>query len=142
MRGRPLRRLETDPPVSPGRQRRYDYHLYHLKDDIGESTNLASANPQKVKELDRLIERHLTDTKAVVPKPNEFDPAQYHPDWRPSRRTQDRRPTQAEEKPATPRAKDAKPVKGWRPGGTAAPLDTGSHTWCFEAPEAIHNWCC
>ena len=109
----------------------HDYHLYHLKDDIGESTNLASANPQKVKELDRLIERHLTDTKAVVPKPNpNFDPAQYHPD---------RIGVQAgglkiagqpkpKRKPATPRAKDAKPVKGWRPGGTAAPLDTGSHT--------------
>jgi hypothetical protein len=46
------------------------YELYNLKDDIGEANNLADKMPEKVKELDALIERFLADSQAVLPKPN------------------------------------------------------------------------
>ena len=46
------------------------FELYNLKDDIGETKNLAAALPDKVNELNALIEQHLKDTGAVVPQPN------------------------------------------------------------------------
>jgi len=46
------------------------YRLYNLKQDVGEMHDLAAAQPERVKELDALIEKFLTDTKAVTPKPN------------------------------------------------------------------------
>ncbi len=54
------------------------YKLFNLAADLGEKNDLAAAQPERVKELDALIEKFLSDTKAVVPKPNpEFDPAKY-----------------------------------------------------------------
>ncbi|MBM3787963.1 MAG: N-acetylgalactosamine 6-sulfate sulfatase, partial [Acidobacteria bacterium] len=44
--------------------------LYNLKDDIGETVNLAARNPSKVRELNRLIDKFLVETKAAVPKRN------------------------------------------------------------------------
>ncbi|MBV6501404.1 MAG: hypothetical protein CJBNEKGG_03915 [Prosthecobacter sp.] len=55
--------------------------LFHLREDPGERNNLSAALPERVKELDALIENFLSDTKAVVPVPNpKFDPAQHHPE--------------------------------------------------------------
>jgi arylsulfatase A-like enzyme len=59
----------------------HDYRLYNLAKDIGEKNNLAASNPEKVKTLDKMIEDHIKDSKAVVPIPNpNFDPKQYHPE--------------------------------------------------------------
>lgn len=59
----------------------HGYLLYNLKDDIGETNNLAAANPAKVAELDALIEAHLKDANTVVPVPNPaFDPSKYRPE--------------------------------------------------------------
>ncbi len=61
------------------------FELYNLKDDVGETTNLAEAMPEKVAELDDFISRHLHDTAALAPKPNPaYDPtrgpvAGWHP---------------------------------------------------------------
>jgi arylsulfatase A-like enzyme len=44
--------------------------LYILRDDLGETKNLAATMPDRVKELNALIEQHLRDTAALVPKPN------------------------------------------------------------------------
>jgi hypothetical protein len=44
--------------------------LYNLKEDIAETNNLASRMPDKVKELDALIDQFVEDTGALVPKPN------------------------------------------------------------------------
>jgi arylsulfatase A-like enzyme len=59
-----IRRFETHP----------DYpdllELYNLKDDLGETTNLADQMPDKVKQLDALIDDFIRDTGALVPKPN------------------------------------------------------------------------
>lgn len=46
------------------------YELYDLSQDLGETTNLAEMHPERVEELDGLIDEHLTDTGALVPKPN------------------------------------------------------------------------
>lgn len=46
------------------------YRLYDLKNDTSESHDLSAEQPDRVKALDALIEKFLTDTKAVVPKPN------------------------------------------------------------------------
>jgi arylsulfatase A-like enzyme len=49
--------------------------LYNLKDDIGETNNLAASMPGKVRELDGLIDRFIEDTGALAPKPNPgYDP--------------------------------------------------------------------
>jgi hypothetical protein len=59
----------------------HDYRLYNLKTDLGEANDLAKAQPDKVRELDRMIEDHIGQSKAVVPRPNPaFDPAQYRPE--------------------------------------------------------------
>jgi arylsulfatase A-like enzyme len=46
------------------------HELYNLRDDLGESNNLAKQMPDKVKQLDALTDRFLADTGALVPKPN------------------------------------------------------------------------
>ena len=44
--------------------------LYNLKDDAGESKNLAADKPEIVRELNELITGFLKDTDAVIPKRN------------------------------------------------------------------------
>ena len=46
------------------------FELYNLKDDLGEATNLAGRMPDKVKQLDALIDGFIRETGALVPKPN------------------------------------------------------------------------
>ena len=53
----------------------HGYRLYNLKDDIGETNDLTMSQPDRVTQMDSLIEKFLVDTKAVTPKPNPaFDP--------------------------------------------------------------------
>jgi arylsulfatase A-like enzyme len=59
----------------------HGYRLYDLSKDIGETTDLTASNPEMVSKLDKLIEDYLTDSNAVVPKPNpRFDPTKYAPE--------------------------------------------------------------
>ncbi|MEM6689477.1 MAG: sulfatase [Planctomycetota bacterium] len=44
--------------------------LYDLESDIGETRNLASEMPDKVKELDVLIDQFVVETNALYPQPN------------------------------------------------------------------------
>ena len=53
-----------------GENGKHAYELYNLRDDIGETTNLASTQPERVQQLDALIETFLKETNAVVPIPN------------------------------------------------------------------------
>ena len=58
-----------------GKNGAHTYRLYNLKDDLGEQHDLAATQPDRVRQLDGLIEKFLTDTKAVTPKPNPaYDP--------------------------------------------------------------------
>ncbi len=55
--------------------------LFNLREDPGETSNLAARKPDLVGELDGLIAQFLSSTKAVVPVPNPaFDPAKYRPE--------------------------------------------------------------
>jgi len=54
--------------------------LYNLKNDIGEKNDLAASNPKKTKELNRLIDDNLAETKPVLPIVNPaFNPARFDP---------------------------------------------------------------
>ena len=49
--------------------------LFNLKDDLGETKNLASAMPEKVAEFSKLIAAHFEKTGGLPPKPNpDFQP--------------------------------------------------------------------
>lgn len=51
------------------------HELYNLREDIGETKNLAAQMPEKVKQLDALIDQFLRDTEALAPRPNPaYDP--------------------------------------------------------------------
>lgn len=53
----------------------HSYQLYNLKDDLGESRNVASERPDLVRELDNLITAFLNETGAVLPRANpRYDP--------------------------------------------------------------------
>ena len=57
-------------------QMAHRYELYNLKDDMGETINLADRMPDRVRQLDALLEDFLVRTHAVVPRPN----PNYNPD--------------------------------------------------------------
>ena len=46
------------------------HELYNLREDLSEATDLSAKLPQKVKELDTLIDGFLKDTGATYPRPN------------------------------------------------------------------------
>jgi len=100
------------------------YLLFNLHDDLSEKNNLASAKPDVVAELDALIEKFLTDTKAVVPIVNPaFDPAQYHPEdeGKPKLRVKANTATKA----AT-RADESDPaLQGWKARNCVASVKDG-----------------
>ncbi|MGN6552465.1 MAG: sulfatase [Verrucomicrobiota bacterium] len=49
--------------------------LYNLKSDLGETRNLAQAEPEKARQLNALLDQYLRKTAAVIPRPN--------PHWNP-----------------------------------------------------------
>ena len=53
---------------SPDQSDRFE--LYNLKDDIGETKNLAAEQPERVKELDSLIDGFHKNTGALIPAKN------------------------------------------------------------------------
>ena len=63
-----------------GEDGKHDYRLYNLREDIGETKNLAADHPEKVQALDKLIEDYIAAANVVVPLPNpNFDPAKFDP---------------------------------------------------------------
>lgn len=59
-----IRRFEPHPAYPAVRE------LYNLQDDIGETRNLAKQMPDKVDQLDALIDEFVRTTGALAPKPN------------------------------------------------------------------------
>ena len=64
-----------------GEKAAHRHLLFNLREDRGEQIDLAAQQPERVAELDALIEAFLSQTRAVVPVANPaFDPAQYRPE--------------------------------------------------------------
>ncbi|MAF66323.1 MAG: sulfatase [Pirellulaceae bacterium] len=113
----------------------HDYKLFNLRDDEGETRNLAAAQPDRVKELDGLIERFLDDTNAVRPTRNpNFDPSKFRPELI----------GQPRRKPSAPanRRGIPKPVAGWLSSrdcklavreGTLIVTSSGKDPWLSSA---------
>ena len=59
-----IRRFEPHPKYPAVQE------LYNLQEDVGETRNLADSSPDKVEELDALIDQFVKDTGALVPRPN------------------------------------------------------------------------
>lgn len=60
-----IRRFEERPQDYSGL-----IELFNLKEDLGETTNLAAQHPEKVRELNELIDRFVKETNAHYPQPN------------------------------------------------------------------------
>jgi arylsulfatase A-like enzyme len=58
-----IRWFDPTPQMQP-------HELYNLREDLGESNNLTSREPERVKQLNAMIDRFLNDTDALAPKPN------------------------------------------------------------------------
>ena len=64
-----------------GEDNAHEYRLYNLQDDIGESNNLATNHPAKVRELDGLIDAYIKEVDVVLPAVNpNFDPDAFRPE--------------------------------------------------------------
>jgi hypothetical protein len=94
----------------PGQRDRFE--LYHLRDDLGETNNLAAAQPARVKELDALLAGFLKETAAVVPGAN--------PDYDPQAAAKPRPPAKAAGKD------DSDPrLQGWKARNCEASVKNG-----------------
>ena len=63
-----------------GEDGKHQYRLYNLRNDIGESHNVAKLHLERVKMMDQWITDYLAEAKVVVPLPNpKFDPAKFDP---------------------------------------------------------------
>jgi arylsulfatase A-like enzyme len=99
------------------------WKLYNLRDDLGEMNDLAAKDPERVKQLDALIEAFLKDTGAVVPIPNpKFAPATWklEDEGKPAIRNAPKR------KPAAAADDSADPtLQGWRARNSKAVVKDG-----------------
>ena len=119
-----LHRYYADGPKQADR-----YELYNLAEDIGETEDLATEHPERVAEMDRLIEDYLERTDALRPGPN----PRYNP-----------KAPKADDEIA-----DAAPVAGWTAapngqitlsldGGRLVATSTGRDPWLYtdDVPDA------
>ena len=101
------------------------WKLFNLREDLGEQHDLASQQPDRVRELDALIEKFLTDTRAVLPIPNPaFDPTRHRPEE--EGKSKPRSTPKAKNSAKTP-AKDVSDpaLKGWKARSCSASVAAG-----------------
>ncbi len=114
-----------------GKAGEHQYRLYNLREDIGENNNLAAAHPEKVKEMDQLIEDYIAEANVVVPKPNpNFDPVKFDPSKIGVQAGGLKMP-KGFKKPGQPAAKPAKMVNqafmlGWSSRGCDVAIESNS----------------
>jgi arylsulfatase A-like enzyme len=101
------------------------WKLFNLASDLGEKNDLAAQEPQRVKEMDALIEKFLANTMAVVPMPNpKFDPAAYCPadEGKVPAKTKAK---QGKASAASTAKTGADPLQGWKARGCKASVQDG-----------------
>ncbi len=109
------------------------WKLFNLRDDLGETNDLAAREPARVRQLDALIEKFLIDTKAVVPVPNPaFDPASYHPELEGRGVLKGKGAKGAKKAAADADATDA--LKGWKARSCLALVKDGIVTVTGQGP--------
>ena len=91
------------------------FELYDLKNDLGESNNLAAAKPEVVRELNALLTGFLKDTEAVIPIRN--------PNYKPGDATKSA-PKKTGAAKADPAA-GTDPLEGWKARGCDATVKDG-----------------
>ena len=97
-----------------GQNGSHRYKLFNLRDDIGETKNLAARHPEVVRELDDMIDSFLEETGAVQPVPNPaFDADGYRieDEGKPAARHFGGKPDKTQPNRRT--------VAGWTSGGTS-----------------------
>ena len=101
------------------------WKLFNLRDDLGEQHDLAASQPERVTQMDALIETFLTNTQAVRPAPNPaFNPAKYHPEL--EGQAKDREKPAAKPKAAAKAAAGDDPkLQGWKARGCTAAVTDG-----------------
>lgn len=98
-----------------GENGKHRYKLFNLNEDIGEQSDLAGQFPERVEQLDALIEQYLIETNAVRPLPNpRFDPSKYDVTQEGKAKLKGSRKPKETKISGTP----GKSVAGWQPGGT------------------------
>lgn len=113
------------------------YLLFNLQQDPGEKNDLAEREPDRVRELDQLIDQFLAETKAVVPVPNPaFNPAAYRPELegqqkakaktesKGTARSSGKRPPQKSAAATDSDAADPA-LQGWKARGCTAQVNSG-----------------
>ena len=101
-----------------GEDGKHRWKLFNLRDDIGETHDLAMEFPEQVHTMDLQIEDFLAQTSAVQPivNPN-FDPASYDLD------KEGRAKLKGSRNPVATKPPNQSPnqeVAGWQPGGTCS----------------------
>ena len=105
------------------------WKLFNLAEDIGESNDLSTKQPDRVVAMDALIEAFLRDTNAVVPVPNPaFDPATYEPSKEgvPAARNKQKKPAPEKVDPT---------LMGWKARRCAAKVEDGIVTVTAKGEE-------
>ncbi len=112
-----------------GENGQHRWKLYNLHEDESEKHDLAASDPERVKTMDALIEKFLTDTQAVQPIRNPaFDPAQYHPELEGVQNNRDKeKPKRAPAKKTAAAEQDkADPaLQGWKARQCSASVTDG-----------------
>ena len=94
---------------------KHRYKLFNLRKDLGEKNDVSEQFPERVSQLDALIEQHLVETQAARPQSNpNFDPSRY--DVTKEGVAALKGGANSKKKSKAKRA--GKPVAGWQPGGT------------------------
>lgn len=109
-----------------GESGQHRFKLFNLSDDIGEERDLVEQFPERVQQLNSLIDNFLDKTAAVLPAINpKFDPSKYHPELEgkaklkqsskeKSKAANDPQASNANTSPS----KLSQPVAGWQAAGT------------------------
>jgi arylsulfatase A-like enzyme len=100
--------------------------LFHLKEDLSESTNVADRHPEIVQRLDNQLTTFLVKTEAVLPVQNPaFDPARYRPELEGVQ--QPRKKTAPKSSPGRTSANNENDpgLKGWKPRSCEASVAAG-----------------
>ena len=101
------------------------WQLFNLREDLGETRDLAMKEPERVKQLDSLIEKFLAETHAVQPVRNpDFDPAKYHPENEGNGKPRTEPKPKANPQAAAPAPDDEK-LQGWKARNCNAAVKDG-----------------